>query len=74
MLLMCDEGKCSIFELKGNAFIGIHWGQPVRGLVLRDKSELFFDMESELIMSFYELDTLMVMPAVFEITLIAIGK
>ncbi len=74
MLLMCDEDQCSIFELKGSAFIGIHWGQPVRGLVLKSESELFFDMESELIRSFYELDTLIVMPAVFEITLIAIGE
>ena len=74
MLLMCDGGGRPVFDLKGSAFIGTHWGQPVRRLVLKDESELFFDMESELIRSFYELDTLIVMPAVFEITLIAIGK
>ena len=71
---MCDEGKCSIFELKGSAFMGIHWGQPVRKLVLKGESELLFDMESELIRSFYELDTPAVTPAVFEATLIAAGK
>lgn len=58
MLLMCDEGSHPIFGLKGSAFIGIHWGQPVRGLVLKGETKLFFNIESELIRSFYESDAL----------------
>jgi hypothetical protein len=74
MIMICDGGRCPIFELKGSAFIGIYQRRPVCGLVLKGETELFFDMESELIRSFYELDTLTVTPAVFEVTLIAVGK
>ena len=73
MIVICDGGGRPIFGLKGGAFIGIYQ-KRLRGLVLKGETELFFDMESELIRSFYELDTLTVTPAVFEVTLIAVGK
>jgi len=57
MIVICDGGGRPIFGLKGGAFIGIYQ-KRLRGLVLKCESELFFNIESELIKKFYELDAL----------------
>lgn len=68
-----EDSRQYIRRLEQTNFLGQRGGKPVHGIIIDRDNDLFFDVTNDKIRSFYELDTLMVMPADFETILIELG-
>lgn len=67
------EDPHDIRELEQNSFIGQRNGKPVHGVIIDREYELFIDLASEKIRSYYELDTLLVVPTDYDTIVVEIG-